>query len=77
MDFDLTATLLDSLGIAMCVFDAEERTVLWNASFLRFFPEHEGRVHAGEPYADNLRRFYQGACRPKTSPTSTASSPTA
>ncbi|WP_053845767.1 sensor domain-containing diguanylate cyclase [Paracidovorax avenae] len=68
MDFDLTATLLDSLGIAMCVFDAEERTVLWNASFLRFFPEHEGRVHAGEPYADNLRRFYQGRLPPEDLP---------
>lgn len=60
MDFHLTATLLDSLGIALCVFDAEERTVLWNASFLRFFPEHDGHVHAGESYADNLRRFYLG-----------------
>ncbi|MDT0137483.1 diguanylate cyclase domain-containing protein [Acidovorax sp. PRC11] len=60
MDFRLTADLLESLGIAMCVFDAGERTVLWNPSFLRFFPEHEGHVHAGEPYADNLRRFYLG-----------------
>ena len=60
MDFHLTATLLDSLGIALCVFDAEERTVLWNPSFLRFFPEHDGHVHAGESYADNLRRFYLG-----------------
>ncbi|ABM31404.1 sensor domain-containing diguanylate cyclase [Paracidovorax citrulli] len=68
MDFELTATLLDSLGIAMCVFDAEERTVVWNASFLRFFPEHEGHVHAGEPYADNLRRFYQGRLPPEDLP---------
>lgn len=58
MDYRLTATLLDSLGIALCVFDAQDRTVLWNASFLRFFPEHDDHVHAGEPYAANLRRFY-------------------
>lgn len=59
MEYRLTATLLDTLGIAMCVFDAQDRTVLWNQTFLRFFPEHDGAVHAGESYADNLRRFYR------------------
>jgi len=52
--------MLDTLGIAVCAFDDEDRALLWNRSFLRFFPEHEGKVHAGEPYADNLRRFYLG-----------------
>ncbi|KAF1048969.1 diguanylate cyclase domain-containing protein [Xylophilus sp.] len=61
MEYRLTATLLDTLGIAMCVFDAGDRTVFWNETFLRFFPEHDGFVHAGEPYAENLRRFYR--CR--------------
>ncbi|GKS84841.1 diguanylate cyclase [Acidovorax sp. SUPP1855] len=64
MDYRLTATLLDSLGIALCVFDDQHRTVLWNQSFLRFFPEHDGHVHAGEPYADNLRRFYRQRLAP-------------
>ncbi|MGD9772889.1 diguanylate cyclase domain-containing protein [Diaphorobacter sp.] len=59
MDYRLTATLLDSLGIALCVFDAQARTVLWNAQFLRLFPEHDGHLHAGEPYAANLQRFYR------------------
>lgn len=49
----------DGLGVAMCVFDDTERTVLWNRTFLKFFPEHASHVHAGEPYADNLRRFYK------------------
>lgn len=52
------AGLLDSMGLAMCVFDARHRTRLWNDSFLRFFPEHAGHVYPGEPYAENLRRFY-------------------
>jgi diguanylate cyclase (GGDEF)-like protein len=52
------AEALDGLEVALCVFDAEDRTQLWNRSFLRFFPEHAGQVHAGEPYRDNLRRFY-------------------
>lgn len=64
MNLHLTATLLDSLGIAMCVFDTDERTVLWNPSFLRFFPEHDGHVHVGEPYTANLRRFYLGRLAP-------------
>lgn len=49
---------LDELEVAMCVFDSEHRTLLWNRQFLEFFPEHDGHVHEGEPYAANLRRFY-------------------
>lgn len=50
---------LDGLGIAMCVFDLADRALAWNDSFLRFFPEHAGHVHAGEHYRENLRRFYR------------------
>ena len=50
----------DGLGVAMCVFDDADCTVLWNRTFLKFFPEHAAHVHAGEPYVDNLRRFYRG-----------------
>ncbi|CAN5865135.1 hypothetical protein BH11PSE13_BH11PSE13_22700 [soil metagenome] len=49
----------DGLGVAMCVFDDADCTLLWNRAFLRFFPEHAGHVHAGEPYVENLRRFYR------------------
>ena len=68
MDLQSTAELLDSLGIALCAFDAQERTVLWNASFLRLFPEHDGHVHAGEPYSHNLRRFYLQRLAPEDLP---------
>ncbi|WP_345060679.1 PAS-domain containing protein [Acidovorax lacteus] len=54
------AAMLDGLDVALCVFDTEDRTLAWNRTFLRLFPEHEGHVHVGEPYADNLRRFYAG-----------------
>jgi diguanylate cyclase (GGDEF)-like protein/PAS domain S-box-containing protein len=50
---------LDGLEVALCVFDQHDRTLAWNNTFLAFFPEHEGHVQVGEPYADNLRRFYQ------------------
>ena len=53
------ADLLDTLGIALCLFDDDDRAVLWNLSFLRFFPEHDGHVYVGEPYRENLRRFYE------------------
>lgn len=52
------AGVLDSLHVGLCLFDAEDRTLLWNRTFLRLFPEHDGQVFAGEPYAANLRRFY-------------------
>ena len=56
--------MLDGLGIAMCLFDDQDRTQAWNETFLRFFPEHAGHVHVGEPYCDNLRRFYLGRLGP-------------
>ncbi|MCF8168961.1 MAG: response regulator [Rhodoferax sp.] len=52
------ADLLDGLELAVCVFDTEDRCLLWNRSFLRLFPEHESRLREGEHYAENLRRFY-------------------
>lgn len=53
------ASMLDSLNIGCCVFDADDRTVLWNNTMLAFFPEHAGHLHAGETYRANLRRFYE------------------
>ena len=58
-NYTRTASLLDSLTIGMCVFDAQDRTVLWSEHFLRFFPEHADHIHSGEPYQQNLRRFYR------------------
>ena len=49
---------LDSLGIAFCLFDDDDRLLQWNRTFLAFFPEHAAAVAVGEPYAANLRRFY-------------------
>ncbi|MBC7730059.1 MAG: PAS-domain containing protein [Microbacteriaceae bacterium] len=54
------AATLDGLDVAMCAFDNDDRTLLWDRAFLRFFPEHLGYVYSGEPYRDNLRRFYEG-----------------
>ena len=52
---------LDGLGEALCLFDADDRCLYWNQTFLVLFPEHAGHVHEGEPYRENLRRFYE--CR--------------
>jgi len=54
----LTLTQLDTHGIAACHIDAEERIQNWNESYLRFFPEHPGIVHAGWSYLDNLRHYF-------------------
>src|SRR4051812_17611546 len=59
------ADLLDGLDIGCCIFDAGDRALVWNECFLRFFPEHRDGVHAGEPYAHNLRRFYAGRLAPQ------------
>jgi diguanylate cyclase (GGDEF)-like protein/PAS domain S-box-containing protein len=62
------ATALDPLEIAFCAFDRQHRTLAWNSTFLDFFPEHRGFVHEGEPYAENLRRFYLGRLSPDELP---------
>jgi len=59
MSGELLAKTLDGLGIAICVLDFEDRATLWNDTFLRFFPEHAGKIFTGEHYRDNLRRFYE------------------
>jgi len=51
--------LLDSLEVAVCEFDAQNRAVRWNSRFVEFFPEHTEHIHVGEDYAENLRRFYK------------------
>jgi signal transduction histidine kinase/ActR/RegA family two-component response regulator len=53
-----TAAALDGVDIALCVFDDQDKTLLWNRAFERFFPEHAGKIQVGESYRDNLRRFY-------------------
>jgi diguanylate cyclase (GGDEF)-like protein len=50
---------LDALGIGACEYDADMRAMGWNSTFLQFFPEDEGVIYVGEPYGDNLLRFYQ------------------
>ena len=59
---------LDGIEVAMCVFDEEDRALVWNRSFLKLFPEHDGHVHEGEPYRDNLRRFYLARLDPQELP---------
>jgi diguanylate cyclase (GGDEF)-like protein/PAS domain S-box-containing protein len=56
--FKVVAAALDGLDVAAYVLDTEDRTLLWNRTFMRFFPEHVDKMHVGEHYRDNLRRFY-------------------
>lgn len=51
---------LDGLEVGYCAFDSSDLALAWNATFLELFPEHDGKIWVGEPYADNLRRFYEG-----------------
>ena len=66
--YGLMAELLDSLNIAVCLFDDDDRTVLWNRTFLRLFPEHDGPLHDGEHYSANLYRFYRVRLGPEEMP---------
>ena len=49
---------LDGLDVALCLFDNDDKTQYWNRTFLKIFPEHDGHVHVGEAYRENLHRFY-------------------
>lgn len=53
------AEAMDTLDIAVCAFDLDDCALRWNRTFVKYFPEHDGHVRAGEPYRDNLRRFYE------------------
>lgn len=57
--YERLAEALDGLDIAVCVFDEEDRSQVWNRAFLAFFPEHDGQVFRGESYRENLHRFYR------------------
>lgn len=59
---------LDAIGIAVCEYDARLEAVSWNSTFLQFFPEDDGAIYAGEPYADNLVRFYGRRLSPEEMP---------
>jgi len=60
---------LDMLGIGACEYDAGMKAVGWNNTFLQFFPEDDdGGIFVGEPYRDNLRRFYTGRLSPEEMP---------
>jgi signal transduction histidine kinase len=52
------ARLLDQLGIALCLYDGQDRVLAWNESYLAFFPEQGADIAVGIPYADTLRRFF-------------------
>jgi len=66
--YGLMAELLDSLNVAVCLFDDADLTMLWNRSFLRLFPEQEGHLHEGEHYSGNLYRFYRFRLGPEELP---------
>jgi hypothetical protein len=57
------AQALDSLEVAFCAFDDEDRALAWNATFLDFFPEHRAAVHVGEPYRRSEERRVGKECR--------------
>jgi two-component system sensor histidine kinase/response regulator len=62
------ARTLDGLGIAAYLLDQDDCTLLWNQTFLSFFPEHDGHIHRGEHYAENLRRYFEVSLGPGEKP---------
>lgn len=59
---------LDALCIGCLGLDEAARTLGWNTTFLRMFPEQAGRIRPEEPYAANLRRFYRARLDPAEAP---------
>ncbi|MGX1785906.1 diguanylate cyclase [Bosea sp. NPDC055332] len=59
---------LDALGIGVCEYDEQMRALCWNRTFLQLFPEDDGEIYVGEPYADNLVRFYRLRLTPEEMP---------
>ncbi|HMR32814.1 MAG TPA: PAS-domain containing protein [Geminicoccaceae bacterium] len=59
LDPELVCRLLDQLEIACCVYDADDRIVAWNATYLTFFPEQCGGLGVGVAYEVTLARFFE------------------
>ena len=55
----LTARLLDQLDIGFCLYDGRDDVVLWNETYLAFFPEQREHIRVGVPYAETLRYFFR------------------
>ena len=64
----LQASLLDGIEVGMLAFDAADRALVWNQTYLRLFPEQAGHIHEGEDYVHNLRRFYTSRLAPAELP---------
>ena len=63
-DIAVTARLLDQLETGFCLYDSEDRVVLWNETYLAFFPEQREHIRPGTAYADTLVRFFQSNLPP-------------
>ena len=46
--YAMMAELLDGLNVGLCLFDGEDRALLWNRTFFRLFPEHDGAITPGD-----------------------------
>lgn len=53
---EFPGALYDRLHIAACLYDQDDTLRAWNATWLRFFPEHGRGVRPGMPRRDLLRR---------------------
>ncbi len=56
--FAFALAQMDTLGVAACYIDAQERLQGWNQQYLKLFPEHLGTIHAGWDYLENLRHYF-------------------
>ena len=55
----LLDAVLNRIDVAVCLYDPQDRVVLWNEAYLRFFPEEAGILRHGLPYAETLRRYFE------------------
>src|SRR3546814_8660593 len=55
----LLNAILNRIEVAICLFDAADRVLLWNDAYLRYFPEEADILKPGLPYVETLRRFFE------------------
>ena len=55
------ARLLDTIDIAFCLFDSQERLLIWNHSYIAFFPEHGDLLRSGQTYRQIAMRLYEAS----------------
>ncbi len=57
LDTALATLLMQHGASAVCIYDAQDRVIRWNARYLEFFPEVKSIIRVGLPFIETVKPF--------------------